>query len=218
MIVDNEDNDVKISLFRLLILLLCIVGGFFGFSAILCFTNESCKQHIPSIHNLFNSPYTIPYIVSALNTMLSIHGILVVAVYAKTKTRSAIGSKVQILSALSLYISLCISLFVFPISLDNINYTSILILLSISIWMLSILLSLKDLYNGNMDPKRKYLLHVLIVFFMYNIFAIIYMGLAFSYQNEIWVLFSEILCGLSILLYIILIFYHVGNMTIKISS
>lgn len=212
---DDSKREIRIYLFRLIFILVVIVGCFFGFSAILCFAKDECKNNVPSLHNMLNSSFSAPFIVTALNTVLSIHGILIVALYGKTHFKSYYGSRLQIIAAILLYILIAITLFVFPY-MPTVNYASILIILGIAVWKVAILITLKNYYKGHLQPK--YLFPSGLMFGVYVLSSAVYVGLKYSFQNELGIMIVELICGFSVFAFLILIMYHVGNISIVIKN
>lgn len=212
---DGPTKEIQIPLFRLIFVLVLIVASFFTFSAILCFAKDECKNNVPSLHNMLNSMFSAPFIVTALNTVLSIHGILVVALYGKTHFKSYYGSRLQIISAILLYILIAITLFVFPY-MPSINYASILIILGLAMWQVAVLITLKNYYQGHLRPK--YMFPSGLMFGVYVLSACVYVGLKFSFQNELGIMIVELICGFSVFSFLILLMYHVGNINIVIKN
>jgi|GWRWMinimDraft_12_1066020.scaffolds.fasta_scaffold13884_3 hypothetical protein len=199
---------MKVWKLQLVLLILFIV--FFVGSIILCGISNTCRGHIPTINNMLNSVFTIPYIMCALNTMIGIHFITVIAIYYKTQISSYYWSRLQIFMAMVVYLCTGITLFVYPFTGWDANWANVSILATYVLWELICMMALWRCERSH----HVGLMLSFTVFYILNL--IVYIVLRAIPNNfDVGILVAELLMGLSVLGFLALCVLQVFSMKIS---
>jgi len=201
---------ISISLLIIVLLVSCIL---------VCGTNEQCRARIPTLNNLLNSTFVAPFLITALNSLLSLQLFVSVGIYYKTQTKALYWSRLQMLTSIALYVSVVITLFVFPFTNWNYNWANITIIVALVLWMITVLVSLRRFYRHRLDNKRKMLFWSTCMCVMYTLSSVAYIVIR-ALQNDLLesgLLVSEIICGLGIGGFLLSCLGHIWNLQFKIS-
>lgn len=127
-----------------LIMTLLLLG-----SITVCATNSTCLNHIPTAANMLNSTFTMPFIVSGVNAALGFHLLTSSCLYYACSIKSPYWSKIQMFSALLVYFTCIVTLFVLPFTTGwPSNWANITILCALSLWMMTASVSIKRGLKG----------------------------------------------------------------------
>jgi hypothetical protein len=200
---------VAVSSFALVILL-------FLATILVCGTNAQCRERIPTLDNLIDSNFVAPFIVSAIYSVLSLHLIVSNGIYYLTNERAFIACKVQFVASILVYITVAITLFVFPVTDWDRNWANLGALVAIAGWMCSVVVCLRTHYKYKAHYKRYYVKFQIALIVFYCGFTIAYTVLRFFPQYESWLLVTEIAIGIATILFLGLSIMHVFSLKIKV--
>ena len=204
------------SLYSLLLLLGIVIVLMIGTSAIVCFTDETCKHRIPTMNNLLNSTFTAPFLVTGVNAAIGAHVLVVIGVYYRTRLATASWSRIQVLFALATYMSAGITLFVSAKTGWAHDWANVGTVIVLGCWMVCTQMALRSTYSGKIGAPRKLLIISLAICILYCILSIIYVVLRavpvqkyVSEKNKhVGMLISEILSGITLVGYVTLAVLH----------
>ncbi len=118
-------------------------------------------------------------------------------------------------AAALLYISVVVTLFVFPFTDWDRNWANVSILVSLNLWMVFVVIALKRFYRHRIDNKRKLLAASLFCNGLYFLSSLAYVVL--RQRTEDWLLVSEILSAIAIGGFLVLSLAHIWNLEFSIS-
>jgi hypothetical protein len=200
---------VGISIFFLIIVL--VLSSF-----LVCFTNEQCRSNIPTLNNLLDSTFVVPFMVTAMNSLLSLHLVVSIGIHRLTMGKAYIGSRVQMVSSILVYVSVVITLFVFPFTSWERIWANITILVTFSFWMSTVIWCLYKYYKYKINLKRKLVTFQLVLMIVYNVSGIGYIIFRFLPNLIAYLLAIEIVCGLAMLTFLGVSIVHLCEIKIKI--
>lgn len=161
----------EIPLWRILLGISLLVFILLITSILVCGTNEVCRARLPTLNNLLNSTFVAPFMVTALNSILSLHLFTAMGIYYKTENR------IQLICAMAVYVSVVITMFVFPFTNWSQNWANVTIIFTLSIWMLVTLLALRRFYRHRINGRRNMLLWSTCMWVLYVTGSVIYIVL-----------------------------------------
>ena len=203
---------IGLSIFLLILLL-------FASTILVCGTNMECRSHIPTLDNLLDSQFVAPFIVTALNSVLSLHLFVSAGIYYLASEHAFIMCKLQFLASVCVYISVAITLFIFPITDWDRNWANLGVLVTLAIWMICVIFSLRSHYRYKSSNYKRYYVNVQIVLaFLYGIFSIGYTVFRFFPGFASWFLIIEICIGVSIVGFLGLSILHVNSLRLAVSQ
>ena len=213
---DINKHSSQIPLYVCLIVMVVIMVIMIAASFIVCFTDDTCKNRIPTTTNLLNSTFTAPFLVTAINAALISHGIIVIGVYFRTHYRAPQWSILQVILSIFAYASVCISLFISGKTGWNHDWGNLATLLIFIGWMICVQFAFKAVYKDRITREKKLLRISLCILVLYILVVIIYVVLRSvpidKYVNEkskqVGLLVSEILTAITLLGYTILTVIH----------
>ena len=221
---DMNQNSKEIPLYSLLILLVIIIVIMIGSSAIVCFTDDTCKDRIPTTTNMLNSTFTSAFLVTGMNAALAAHGIVVAGIFYRAKHRSHAWASAQVIIAVFVHASACISIFVASKTGWNQDWANVSTILALALWMICVQFALRAVYRDRIAKQRNLLRASLVVFILYTIVCIIYVVLRAvpvdKYVNEkskqVGILVSEILTAITLVAYNFLTVLHTRHVRLSI--
>lgn len=179
-------------------------------SILVCGTNQVCRAHLPTLNNLLQSSFVSPFLITALNSILSLHLFTSMGIYYKT------GSRLSILSAVIVYISVVITMFVFPFTDWSKNWANITIIVALILWMIITVLALKHFYRHRLVNRRKMLFFSGCTCFLYTCSSIMYIVCRGVGATDTLILISEIFSGFGIAGFLMLCVAHIWDLQFKI--
>lgn len=207
-----------IPLWRILFSITLFAAVLMVSTVLVCTTNEQCRTRIPTMSNLLHSTFVAPFLITGLNCLLSLQLFVSVGVYYKTQVKARYWSKLLMLAAVFLYISVVLTLFVFPFTDWDRNWANISILASLNLWMLFLIVALKRFYRHRIDNKRKLLAASAFCNGLYFLASLAYIILRFFVRQETedWLLVTEILSAIAIGGFLVLSLAHIWNLEFSI--
>ncbi len=199
---------IALSIFSLAILLL--------FSTVLvCGTNEACRSRLPTLNNLLDSSFVSPFIVSALNSILSLHLFVSVGIYYLTMEKAYVVCRVQMAASILVYISIVITLFVFPITTWDRNVANLTIIAAFAFWMICVILCLRKYYKYKAYYKRNLVNVQLVIAGTYCASSLGYVLIRFIFTSYPgYLLIFEIFSGLCIMAFLGISIVHICGMSV----
>ena len=218
-LIVNLDEDypepVGTPLWGLFLFFLVTIVGFFIATILVCALNVSCRELIPTLNNLLDSPLVAPFVIIAINTVLLLYWIVGMGIYFMTRERSPYWSKLQLLSSYATLFAVILTLFVFPFTSWNKNYANYLLILIIGIWMFFNLMCLKQFYRH--EPEKRILICHFAIWILYIFTSGAYAVLRiFFQQNLSAILAIEICNGLAIVAFLAVAVFCIWKMKIII--
>lgn len=195
-------------------------------AAIVCGTNGHCAHHIPTIHNMLNSPLTAPFVTTSINIIQFVHILLSLALYYMCCRNAPYYNILQLIVSAIFHASLLLTLFLVTFLGWNRNWANVV---SIGIWIIWMTLALKCLKRYyRYKPQRhvhrertalKWNWVMLIGCFLFTVIYVVFRALnstQFNFKNkDIVVLVAEVGGGLCILIFIILLIYHTRHILVS---
>lgn len=204
-----------IPLWRILLSIALFATVLLVSTIVVCTTNEQCRARIPTMSNLLQSTFVSPFLITGLNCLLSLQLFISVGVYYKTQVKARYWSKLVMLTAILLYVSVVVTLFVFPFTDWDRNWANVSILVSLNVWMAMVVIALKRFYRHRIDNKRKLLNASLFCNGLYFLSSLAYVIL--RQHTEDWLLVSEILSAIAIGGFLVLSLAHIWHLEFSIS-
>ena len=222
--LDMNKNSKEMPIYSLLILLVVIMVLMVGTSAIVCFTDETCKNRIPTTTNLLNSTFTSAFLVTGMNAGLAAHGIIVAAVFYRAKHRSHGWASAQVVIAVFVHASACISLFVSGKTGWSHDWANVSTIIALAVWMACVQFALRAVYRDRIAKQRKLLRASLVIMILYTLVCFIYIVLravpVHKYVNEkskqVGLLVSEILTAATMVTYMFLTVLHTNRVRFQL--
>lgn len=201
---------MKVWILQLVLLVLFIL--FFIGSIALCGISNTCRGHIPTLNNMLNSVVAVPYIMCALNTMIGIHFITVLALFYKTNASSYYWSRLQVIMAMIVYLCTAITLFVYPYTGWESNWANISISFTYLLWEI---ICMRAIWRCEKKPLHVGWMLLSTLFYALNL--IVYIVLRAIPNNlDIGILVTELLMGCSVLIFMGLCILQVFQMEISL--
>lgn len=231
--IDGEDesmlgkmNTVEVvsgtTFWKCCLYLVIIIVMLFFTSLITCVTNDECRNHIPTVNNMLNSTLVAPYIDGGLYASLGLHLLVVTGLYHMICPKFPYYAYMQLFFASCIYLSIIITMLVFPFTRWQSNWANLSILVSTTLWMTLVWISLFRYYRARPMSSKSVLTKFnalsLVLFFLC---ALIYIVLRSTHLHIVpkddGILVVEIVGGLAFLAYMILCAIHIGSGQIQIS-
>lgn len=217
---NNPNYGVTTKLWRMLAVLLVIVIILFFTSMILCFTNNQCRNHIPTVSNMLNSTFSAPFITSGMNAALGIHLITASGIYYMTEYNAFLWSWMQMFMACGMYLSIIITMFVFPFTGWETNWANLSIIITAALWMVCAIVALWRYYNRKISRKQKLVRWNFALFVVFLLCAISYIVVRAVpldiVPKDDGILVIEIIGGISFFCFMILCVIHIASLQISI--
>jgi hypothetical protein len=125
-----------IRLWKIYLILGSMVAFLFVGSAIICGSDEKCRNHIPTVANMLNSTLATPFLVTGFNAALVVHFVTVASIAFVAKHKAPYWAMMQMLAAVLVYGSTVTTLFVLPFTGWTNNWANIFILCTMAVWMM----------------------------------------------------------------------------------
>jgi len=203
-----------IPLWRILISISLLIIVLLSSTVLVCSTNEQCRARIPTLNNLLHSTFVAPFLITSLNCLLSLQLFVSVGVYYKTQVKARHWSRLLMLTSILVYVSVVITLFVFPFTDWDKNWANITIIVSLNLWMITLIVCLRRFYRHRIDNKRNKLFFSTGFCIMYTLASLGYIVLRFL--QESWLLVTEILSAIAIGGFLMLSLAHIWNLEFSI--
>lgn len=208
-------------LWKLVVVLIIIIVILFFTSLIICVTNDQCRNHIPTVNNMLNSTFTTPFVVSGMNAALGLHLVTATGLYYLTESKFPYWSYLQLFFAAAIYLSIIVTMMVFPFTGWQINWANVGIIVSLWLWMLIVLVSLFRHYRARTSPKQSLVKWNGVALLFFVVCSFIYLVLRGIPQLDVipkddGILVVEIVGGISFFAFMILCGIHVGGLEIQI--
>lgn len=218
---NNPSFGVTTKLWRLLAVLILIMVVLFITSMILCFTNDQCRNHIPTVSNMLNSTFSAPYLTSGMNAALGLHLITSTGIYYMTEHNAFLWSYLQIFFALSMYLCVIITLLVYPFTGWETNWANLSIILTTIMWMTCVAVALWRHYNRKMSWKQRLVRWNVMFLVLFLLCSIVYIVLRSVHMHIVpkddGILVVEIMGGISFFFFMILCVVHIAGLQISIN-
>lgn len=213
----QEINPNVIKFWHIFVVIICFFLGLFISTFVICGTNNKCREHIPTMHNLMESTLILPFIITAVNIVFLLHFLISIGIYYLTKNRAQRFIIFQVISTIATYISIVITLFVFPFTDWKNDYANYFIIFSLCLWMLSNVICLIKHYKHNFYAKKNLIVWNISSAVTYCLSSITYFILQTFFPLELaGILASEICSGLSIVIFMVLCFIHLWKLELVI--
>jgi len=216
--LDFRPVEYQIPIWRIGASIFALVILLFLATILVCGTNAECRSHIPTLDNLLDSNFVAPFIVSAINSVLSLHLFVSAGIYYLTNERAYIACKIQFLASMLVYVSTAITLFVFPVTDWDKNWANLGVLLAIAFWMIAVIICLRTHYKYKSHYKRYYVKFQIALLVFYVGFAVSYVVLRFFPDFANWLLVAEICSGIAIIGFLGMSIMHVFSLEICVKS
>lgn len=213
--LDVEENVRSIPLWRVVLSIFGLVLVLLASIALVCGTDAQCRSRIPTLGELLNSPMVAPFIVTVINSILSLHLLVSIGIYYKTEDDGYIVARVQMASSVVVYVSMVITLFVFPFTSWDRNWANVSIVVALAFWMLMIVLCLRKHYRYKASPRRKLVNLQIVLLVLYVLWSIVYVSLRF-FPVSIYLLISEIGSGGCVLAFLLACIVHLWTMELQV--
>ena len=207
----------RIPLWRILLSISLLVVVLLATSILVCGTNDQCRARLPTLNNLLNSAFVAPFMITALNSVLSLHLFTSVGIYYKTQYR------IQMASAVAVYVSVVITMFVFPFTNWSQNWANVTIIVTLCVWMVITLLALRRFYRHRVLGRRKLLLWSTAAWVIYLGGSLVYIVLRgveaskASFNASPGILVAEIASGIGLCGFIASCVGHIWDLEFIIS-
>jgi len=205
-----------IPLWRILVSISLLIGALFISTIVVCGTNTQCRARIPTLNNLLHSTFVAPFLITSMNALLSLQLFISAGIYYKTQHKAPHWSRLLMLTSIMVYVSVVITLFVFPFTDWDRNYANVTILLSLNLWMLTLLAALKSFYRHRIDNKHKILVVSKLCCFVYALASIAYIVLRALSNYEKSLLVSEIFSALALGGFLVTSVAHIWSLEFSI--
>jgi hypothetical protein len=186
---------------------------------VICGINNECRKEVPTLKNLLKSLVISPFLITGLNAIFALHFLISVGIYFVTKQRALKWSTLLLFSALCTYVSVIITLFVFPFTDWKNDYADYLIICSLSLWM--VITNICLLKHNTYILYRTQIINVWNIGsnVIYILSSIIYFVMQTFFPNELsGILVLEICSALSVFIFLISVFVHLRKVEIIIKN
>ena len=208
----------SIPLWRIVVSISLLIIVLLASTVVVCGTNEICRARIPTLSNLLNSTFVAPCLITSLNCLLSLQLFLSMSIFYKTRVKAPYWSRLQMLASTLVYVSVVITLFVFPFTDWSKNWANITIIVSLNVWMAVIIISLRRFYRHRIDSKQNMLFFSTCFCMLYALSSVSYIIIrVVSPEFEAWLLITEIFSAIAIGGFLVLCLGHVWNLEFSIS-
>ena len=214
---DNNNNWHGTSLWKILAIFVVLIVLLFGISALTCAIANTCRNYVPTVQNMLTSPFAVPFVVSGMNAVWIMHLIIVVGIYSKTAARAPIWARFQVLEAVFVYASVAITALVFPWTGWSGNWANVAIIVNVSLWMIMCTVCVRGIYRDRISSKRHLVwwnVGCAAAFIVSSIGYVIVRAVGTSTG----VLVTEIVCGLTFMMFMVVCAAHVSSVKIQIES
>lgn len=143
----EETHSYPIPLWRILLSIFALILTLLLSTILVCVTNTECRSRIPTLGHLLDSSYVSPFVVTAMNSALSLHLVVSAGIYYVTMEAAYIACRVQMVASILVYVSIVITLFVFPFTDLDRNWANLTILTTLTFWMVCVVFSLRKHYK-----------------------------------------------------------------------
>ena len=217
--IDDRDNaHIKIisvsTIFLFGILLIIVLATA---CILVCALDSVCREQVPTLNNLLKSPMVMPFLITMLNLTFAMQLFVSIGVYYMTQLKTPKWSKLVMITSIFTFVSIGITLFIFPWTSWEKDYANYLIILFVTLWMLTVVTCLKIHYEHSLYAKRHLYLWTLGCTGVYVISSLVYIILRSGFPSELsGILVVEIFGGLAFFIFLVLCLAHIWKMEIRI--
>jgi hypothetical protein len=202
-----------IQTWKVFVFLFALIAFLIIASAIICGTDSKCTHNIPTVKNMLNSTMSTPFIVSGLNAALGVHLVTSTFLYWTTTVKAPYWSSLQMISAIIMYATCIITLFVLPFTSWQNNWANVATLVALVFWMVFVQISLKR--------NRKSVVVLFTVMLLYMVCVLIYIIVRAVPDippegRDVGILVVELIGGLAITAFMFVCITHIYNMKIHV--
>lgn len=202
-----------IQTWKIFAFLLGLIIFLFVSSAVICGTDQACVNNIPTIKNMLNSTFATPFLVSGLNSVLCVHLVTSTFLYFTTVTKAPYFSHLQLISAILIYTTCVLTLFVLPFVGWTQNWCNVVPLIAMAIWMAFVQISLKR--------TRHKITMLSVCMILYMVCVLIYIVVRAVPDiplegKDIGILVVEIAGAISLIIFTCICVTHIYKMSIHI--
>lgn len=209
--------EYPIKLWKILFSVIILITILLLASIAVCGTNQVCRARVPTLNHLLNSNFVAPFLITALNFLLGLHLAVSNGLYYKTLEKCYYWSKLQLAASVLVYVSIVITMFVFPFTDWEKNWANIAIILALILWMMTTLMTLKRFYRHRLENRR----HLLVgsfgatcIYFAGSLGYIVFRAI----DLQGWILISEIVSGMGVCGFLVLLVVHIWDLQILIKT
>ncbi len=211
---DHALPSTPIPVWKVLLIMFGVAVFVLAGSAIICGTDDHCRNHVPTVQNMLNSTLSTPFFITGVNVALGAHLIIAACITYVTKARAYYWGALQMTSALIVYFCCIATLFVLPFVGWRNNWVNVSILLAIAVWMGLAQIALR---RGLRNPIR----WGFNIMWLYIVCLIPYIVVRAIPDipiqgKDAGILTCEIVGSLSFILYMLVCLAHVYNVTIRL--
>jgi hypothetical protein len=205
-----------VPLWRILVGISLLIAVLLVSTILVCGTNEQCRARIPTLNNLLHSTFVAPFLITSMNAVLSLQLFISVGIYYKTQRKAPHWSRIVMLTSIMVYVSVVITLFVFPFTDWDGNYANVTIIVSLNLWMIALIVSLRSFYRHRIDNKHKVLFLSKICCLVYALASLAYVLLRVFPVYEKILLVAEIFSALALGAFLIASLAHIWSLEFSI--
>lgn len=209
----TEENPVIIKLWHIVVGIIGLIATLFVATFVVCGTNTMCRMKIPTLDHLMDSTIIQPFLITCINAVFVLHFLNSSGVYSMVRRKTPRWSKLLSLSTLITYISIAVTMFVFPFTDWDGDYANYLLLLSLAIWMTVVTCCLFVYYKHLVYEKKTLLIWNVVSAFVYTVSSVVYFVLeTFFPLEQSGILAVEISLCLGILVFLVVTFVHIWKL------
>jgi hypothetical protein len=211
---DHALPSTPIPIWKIMLTMTGLVVFVLAGSAIICGTDDKCRNHVPTVQNMLNSTLSTPFFITGVNVALGAHFIIAVSITYVTKARAMYWGVLQMTSAIVIYFCCIATLFVMPFVGWQNNWTNVTILIAIALWMvlsqISLRRGLRNTIRWGFNIMYLYIVCVIPYIVVRAIPDLPIQG------KDAGLLVCEIVGALSFVMYMCVCLAHVYNVSIRL--
>jgi hypothetical protein len=215
-LLDTDERQYSIPLWRIVLSIFTLIIVLALSTVVVCGTNEACRSRIPTLGELLDSSLIAPFIVTAMNSVLSLHLFVSAGIHYMVVDDGYIIARVQMAASLIVYGSIVITLFVFPFTSWDRNWANMTIIVALAFWMVTVILCMRKYYRYRANHKRRLVNLQIILCGLYVVWSALYVVFRF-FPVSTNLLVTEIGSGVTILCFLFICIVHVWGMELKIN-
>jgi hypothetical protein len=213
---DNYQHSVHpntIKCWYIFVVILLFIVALFISTFVVCGTNGKCRKEIPTLHNLLESTIVTPFLIMGLTAVFILHFLISIGIYFITKHRAGKFTVLLLIITFATYISIIITLFVFPFTAWDNDYANYLIICSLCLWMFITTLCLMKHYRNIIYRKKSLIMWNITAGFVYTFASIGYFIVQTFFPSQLsGILACEICSGVSIVVFLAVSFIHIWKL------
>lgn len=221
---EEERDRHRIPVWKLLAALVGLVMLMLVSAIAVCYGNDQCaRTQVPSVHNLLNSTFATPFVITGINFAIKLHFITAMTLYYRAQSSSPYYAVLQVVAAVCMYVSIGVTLYVFPLIHDwTRDWAGIAVILFMTLWMGLAYLGMRRFYRWRIviDKKHRFVRRYSFALFLLYVacgithVVLIVVGALPPQQLEIGLFVTELVGGLAILGFLATCIVHIWEMKI----